>query len=97
MRGLQNNKWYIAYAYRHWASTKDINRNKLYDTYEEAKKKATEMLCDDDDVTVYYRKNDKWYRWWHGEEKDELITDDEWHQRFLELGEKRRKENENSK
>lgn len=78
---FENEKWYVAYAYHHEASPKDIRSDdEPYDTYEEAVKDAKLMLCDDDDVQVYYRNNNKWYRWW---EKKELVTEDEWHKRFL--------------
>jgi len=78
---FENNKWYVAYAYHHWASPSDIESDDTpYDTYEEAHKRAKSMLCGGDDVEVYYRNNNEWYRWWD----DELVTEKEWHRRFLE-------------
>lgn len=80
---FENGKWYVAYAYHHWASPKDIRSDdEPYDTYEEAVKDAKLMLCDDDDVQVYYRSNDEWYRWWG--KKEELVTEKEWYQREKE-------------
>lgn len=58
-----NEKYYVAYAYHHWASLKDITENnKPYDTYEEACIAARDMLCDDDDVKIYLRRSDKWFQ-----------------------------------
>lgn len=79
---FENNKWYVAYAYHHFASPSDIrNDSSSYDTYEEALETANYFLCGGDDAVVYYRNNNEWYRWWH---KEELVTDKEWWQRFLE-------------
>lgn len=80
---FENNKWYVAYAYHHWASPRDIQSDSTsYDTYEEALASANEMLCDDDDAEVYYRNNNEWYRWWG--KKEELVTEKEWYRRFAE-------------
>lgn len=62
METFEEDKWYVAYAIRHWASPDDILLNKAFDTVKEALEYAKEFLCDDDDCNIFYRKNNHWYK-----------------------------------
>lgn len=55
------NKYYPAYAWRHFVSYKDVMLDKPCDTYEEAKEKAISMLCDDDNCGVYLFHCNHWW------------------------------------
>lgn len=54
--------FYPAYAYHRWVQIKDIELDKPFDVYEDARKYAHDLLCDDDDCGVFTKINDEWHK-----------------------------------
>ena len=71
------NKFYAAYAVRHFVSHKDIVGEA--NTFEEADALAKSYLCDDDDEGVFVKVRGLWYRVW-GRDPDTngLVVSDEY-------------------
>ncbi len=72
------NKFYAAYAIRHFVSSKDII-GEAKATFEEAEEYADDFLCDDDDSGVFINVNNQWYRvWGRNKETGTLIVSEEY-------------------
>ena len=59
---MKIDRFYVAYAIRHWVSHNDIFDFEF--TYEAANERAENQLVDDDDAGVFVSVDGKWYRVW---------------------------------